>query len=76
MLFACEKKIFIKVSMVRRSRLVIFFYFKQKVLCFAQMRDVYFDELVAKIISPVIFDTSFTQTVKMLKILQWCAAHV
>ena len=56
---------FIKVSMVRRSRLIMF-YFKEK-FCVSHasaslLRDVYclkrFDDLVKKVISPVIIDTN------------------
>ena len=59
------KKLFIKVSLVRRSHLVIF-YFKEK-FCVSHvseslLRDVYclkhFEDLVEKVTSPVILDTN------------------
>ena len=65
MLFAWRKKLLIKVSLVCRSRLVIF-YFKEK-FCVSHasaslLRDVYclkcFEDLVEKVISPVIFNTN------------------
>ena len=70
MALCLTKKLFIEVSMVRRSRLVLF-YFKEK-FCFAhigksRLRDAYrlkrFEDFVEKIIYPVIFDTdrSFIQ---------------
>ena len=53
------KKLFIKVSMVRRSCLVIF-YFEEKFCVLARMGKtgvtITAEDLVEKIISPIIFD--------------------